>query len=55
MRQPPFARSLAGPQGEWPDEALVSLDIGHAISAGQDLHPFTAKLAMIQSRSRSIN
>jgi uncharacterized protein involved in outer membrane biogenesis len=39
-----FARSLAGPQGEWPDEALVSLDIGHAISAGQDLHPFTAKL-----------
>lgn len=39
-----FARSLAGPQGEWPDEALVSLDIGHAISAGQDLHPFAAKL-----------
>lgn len=39
-----FARSLAGPQGEWPDEALVSLDLGHAISAGQDLHPFTAKL-----------
>ncbi|WP_159010327.1 AsmA-like C-terminal region-containing protein [Bradyrhizobium sp. S69] len=39
-----FARSLAGPQGEWPDEALVSLDFGHAISTGQDLHPFTAKL-----------
>ena len=39
-----FARSLAGPQGEWPDRAQVSLDIGHAISAGQDLHPLLAKL-----------
>jgi uncharacterized protein involved in outer membrane biogenesis len=39
-----FARALAGPQAEWPDQALVSLDIAHAISAGQDLHPFTAKL-----------
>src|SRR6202790_349863 len=40
-----FARSLAGPQGEWPDEAQLSLDIGRAISAGQDLHPLMAKLS----------
>ncbi len=39
-----FARSLAGPQAEWPDEALVSLDIGRATSAGQELRPFSAKL-----------
>ena len=39
-----FARSLAGPQAEWPDEARLSLDIGRAISAGQELRPFTAKL-----------
>jgi uncharacterized protein involved in outer membrane biogenesis len=39
-----FARSLAGPQGEWPDEAQLSLDIGRAISAGQELRPFLAKL-----------
>ena len=39
-----FARSLAGPQGEWPEEAQVSLDIGRAISAGQELHPLVAKL-----------
>ncbi len=39
-----FARSLAGPQGEWPDEAKLSLDIGRAISAGQELRPFMAKL-----------
>jgi large subunit ribosomal protein L24 len=39
-----FARSLIGPQGEWPDEAQLSLDIGRATSAGQELHPFTAKL-----------
>jgi uncharacterized protein involved in outer membrane biogenesis len=39
-----FARSLAGPQGEWPDEAQLSLDIGRATSAGQELHPFLAKL-----------
>ena len=39
-----FVRSLAGPQAEWPDEAQLSLDIGHAISAGQELHPFIAKL-----------
>jgi uncharacterized protein involved in outer membrane biogenesis len=39
-----FARSLAGPQSEWPDEALVSLDIGRASAAGQELQPFVAKL-----------
>jgi uncharacterized protein involved in outer membrane biogenesis len=39
-----FVRSLLGPQAEWPDEVQLSLDIGHAISAGQDLHPFMAKL-----------
>ncbi|MEI9924447.1 MAG: AsmA family protein [Bradyrhizobium sp.] len=38
-----FVRSLLGPQAEWPDEVQMSLDIGHAISGGQDLHPFTAK------------
>ena len=39
-----FARALAGPQAEWPEQARISLNIGHAISAGQELHPFTAKL-----------
>ncbi len=39
-----FARSLAGPQAEWPDEAQLSLDIGRATSAGQELHPLLAKL-----------
>ena len=39
-----FARSLAGPQAEWPVEAQLSLDIGRATSAGQELHPFMAKL-----------
>jgi hypothetical protein len=39
-----FVRSLAGPQTEWPDQAQLSLDIGRATSAGQELRPFTAKL-----------
>jgi hypothetical protein len=39
-----FARSLAGPQAEWPDEAQVALDIDRATSAGQELRPFAAKL-----------
>jgi uncharacterized protein involved in outer membrane biogenesis len=39
-----FARSVAGPQADWPDDAQVSLDIGRAISAGQELRSFTAKL-----------
>jgi hypothetical protein len=38
-----FARSLAGPQAEWPDAGLLSLDIGRAISAGQELRPLLAK------------
>jgi uncharacterized protein involved in outer membrane biogenesis len=39
-----FVRSLAGPQGDWPDEGALSLDIGSAISAGQELRPLLAKL-----------
>jgi large subunit ribosomal protein L24 len=38
-------RSLGGPQGEWPEEVQLSLDIGRAISAGQELRPLQAKLA----------
>ncbi|MFB9264949.1 AsmA family protein [Bradyrhizobium erythrophlei] len=37
-------RSLAGPQAEWPDEARLSLDIGRAISAGQELRPLIARI-----------
>ncbi|MHC2332694.1 AsmA family protein [Bradyrhizobium sp. USDA 4454] len=37
-------RSLAGPQAEWPDEAQLSLDIGRAISSGQELRPLLAKI-----------
>ncbi len=39
-----FVRSLAGPQADWPDAAAISLEIGHASAAGQDLHPFVARL-----------
>jgi hypothetical protein len=39
-----FVRSVTGPQAEWPDEAQLSLDIGHALSAGQELQPLIAKL-----------
>ena len=39
-----FARALAGPQAEWPEEGQLSLDIGRATSAGQELHPLIAKL-----------
>ncbi|MFT4118896.1 AsmA-like C-terminal region-containing protein [Bradyrhizobium sp.] len=39
-----FVRALAGPQGAWPEEARLSLDVGRAISAGQELRPFAAKL-----------
>ena len=45
-----FARSLAGPQGEWPDEGKLSLDVGRAISAGQELSPLLVKLAYSPSR-----
>jgi uncharacterized protein involved in outer membrane biogenesis len=37
-------RSLAGPQGDWPDEGALVLDIGSALSAGQELRPLLAKL-----------
>ncbi|WFU18330.1 AsmA-like C-terminal region-containing protein [Bradyrhizobium sp. CB3481] len=40
-----FVRTLAGPQGEWPDEGKLSLDVGRAISSGQELSPLLAKLA----------
>jgi uncharacterized protein involved in outer membrane biogenesis len=40
-----FLRSLAGPQGEWPDQALISLDVGRAISAGQDWGPLVTKFS----------
>ena len=39
-----FARALLGPQAEWPEQATLSLDIAHAISAGQEMHPLMAKL-----------
>jgi large subunit ribosomal protein L24 len=39
-----FVRSMAGPQAEWPEKAQLSLDIGRAISAGQELGPLLAKL-----------
>jgi len=38
-----FMRSLLGPQAEWPEQVQLSLDIDRAVSAGQELHPFTAK------------
>ncbi|MGO4714538.1 AsmA family protein [Bradyrhizobium sp. 2TAF24] len=34
-----FARAFAGPQAEWPDEAQLSLDIGHGRAGGQDISP----------------
>ncbi|MEA2944343.1 MAG: hypothetical protein QOD09_4872, partial [Bradyrhizobium sp.] len=40
-----FIRSLAGPQAEWPHEAQLSLEVGRAVSAGQELRPFVAKLS----------
>lgn len=39
-----LVRSLAGPQGEWPDEGQLSLDVGRAISAGQEMRPLLVKL-----------
>ncbi|MFO1111989.1 MAG: AsmA-like C-terminal region-containing protein [Bradyrhizobium sp.] len=38
-------RSLAGPEREWPADVQLSLDIGRAMSAGQELRPLQAKLA----------
>jgi len=37
-------RSLAGPQAEWPDQVTLSLDVGRAVSAGQELRPLVAKV-----------
>ena len=37
-----FVRSL---QAEWPEEASISLDIGRALSAGQEMKPLNARLA----------
>ena len=45
-----FAKSLAGPQGDWPDEGKLSLDVGRAMSAGQELSPLLAKLAYSPAR-----
>jgi len=45
-----FVRTLAGPQGEWPDEGKLSLEVGRAISAGQELSPLLAKLAYSPAR-----
>ncbi len=39
-----FTHSLAGPQPEWPDEAQLSLDVGRAVSAGQELRRLLVKL-----------
>ena len=39
-----LARSLAGPSAVWPDQAQISLDIGRAISAGQEMRPFAMEL-----------
>ncbi|MES2198527.1 MAG: AsmA family protein [Pseudomonadota bacterium] len=39
-----LARSLAGPQAEWPDEARLTLDVGRATSAGQELRPLMVKV-----------
>lgn len=44
-----FVRSLAGPQNEWPDEARLSLDIGRAVSLGQELRPLAVKLGYDQN------
>ncbi|MGJ4943400.1 AsmA-like C-terminal region-containing protein [Bradyrhizobium sp. HKCCYLS1011] len=40
-----LARSLAGPDGAWPADADISLDIARATWSGQDLRPLTAKLS----------
>ena len=38
-----FARTIVGPQAEWPEQAAVSLDIDRVMLAGQELHPFAVK------------
>jgi large subunit ribosomal protein L24 len=39
-----LVRAIAGPQGGWPDEGQLALNVGNAISAGQELRPFIARL-----------
>lgn len=39
-----LVRSLGGPQAEWPETGQLSLDIGRAISAGQEMRPFAVQL-----------
>jgi large subunit ribosomal protein L24 len=39
-----FVRALGVPQEQWPGRAQVSLNIADAVSSGQDLRPFAAKL-----------
>jgi large subunit ribosomal protein L24 len=38
-----FARAVMGPQADWPEQGQVSLEIGRALSSGQELRLFTAK------------
>jgi uncharacterized protein involved in outer membrane biogenesis len=38
-------RSLSGSQADWPDEVRLSLDVGRAVFAGQELRPFIAKMS----------
>ncbi len=40
-----LVRAIAGPEGSWPDEGQLSLNVDRAISAGQELRPFVAKLS----------
>jgi uncharacterized protein involved in outer membrane biogenesis len=40
-----FVRALAGQRTDSAEQASVSLDIGHALTSGRDLHPFTAKFS----------
>jgi large subunit ribosomal protein L24 len=39
-----FLRALLGSQDKWPERMRLSLQVNHAISAGQDLHPLVVKL-----------
>ncbi len=35
---------MAGPHAEWPDQVSLSLDIGRAIAAGQELRPLAVRI-----------
>jgi uncharacterized protein involved in outer membrane biogenesis len=39
-----FARSLAGPQAQWPDQVQLSLNAERAIASGQELRPLAVRL-----------